>query len=518
MTLPVPPAAPAMTRFTSPSATCGTCAARAAPPLVAAVALADLLVGGHDVGLGFVLFLAALPLLAALVARPTRTDCVRAAAVTLAALVPLLAQANVLTVLVAISGTFYAALTVQGVLSAGWGARVGEVAVQAVLGPLRLLPIARAGLRLENASGTGAALLRWALPAVLALVFVALFAQANPLIARAVDAIDLSAVFAALFSGRALFWLATAVFAAPFLRAGAPWAGRIAAGLAMMAMLRPIGSDEKRAAASTREAAFAARALLLFNAIFALQTVTDAAYLWGGVALPRGMTYAEYAHRGAYPLLFTAILAVVFVVWATRPRGPAAASPLVARLMLVWVAQNLVLLASSVLRLDLYVEAYALTYWRVAAFIWMGLVAAGFVLVIARALAGRSLSWLVSANVAVLLATLYAVSFPDWADVIARHNLASGRADERYVRSLGPAALPALIAHRRTDRSCDLARTEARLRGRFQAPSWREWARRKGRIAAAVAGPVAPHETCPPPRRRPTVAPMATVEPAGRGE
>ena len=34
---------------------------------------------------------------------------------------------------------------------------------------------------------------------------------------------------------------------------------------------------------------------------------------------------------------------------------------------------------SSILRLDLYVGIYSLTYWRVAAFIWMGLVAVGLV-------------------------------------------------------------------------------------------------------------------------------------------
>ena len=262
-------------------------------------------------------------------------------------------------------------------------------------------------------------------------------------------------------------------------------------GLSMMRMLRPVGSDEHRAVRAGRETAFAARALLLFNAVFAVQTLSDLAYLWGGVALPSGMSHAEYAHRGAYPLLATAILAAIFLVWATRPRGPAELSPLVARLVMAWVAQNLVLLASSVMRLDLYVDAYALTYWRVAAFVWMGLVAAGFVLVVARALTGRSLGWLVSANVAVLVATLYAVSFNDWADTIARHNLGninvSIRPDLRYVERLGPAALPAIVAHRRAtgpgafDR--EVAQVEQYLRLRVEPVAWRGSTRRKSRIA-----------------------------------
>ena len=39
--------------------------------------------------------------------------------------------------------------------------------------------------------------------------------------------------------------------------------------------------------------------------------------------------------------------------------------------------QNVLLVASSILRLDLYVDIYMLTYWRIAASIWMGLVALG---------------------------------------------------------------------------------------------------------------------------------------------
>ena len=44
-------------------------------------------------------------------------------------------------------------------------------------------------------------------------------------------------------------------------------------------------------------------------------------------------------------------------------------------LVLIFIAQNILLVISSIFRLDLYVAQYSLTYWRLAAFIWMGLVA-----------------------------------------------------------------------------------------------------------------------------------------------
>ena len=38
------------------------------------------------------------------------------------------------------------------------------------------------------------------------------------------------------------------------------------------------------------------RPLILFNALFALQSGLDLLYLWGGANLPGGMSHAEYAH------------------------------------------------------------------------------------------------------------------------------------------------------------------------------------------------------------------------------
>ena len=64
-----------------------------------------------------------------------------------------------------------------------------------------------------------------------------------------------------------------------------------------------------------------------------VQTVLDAAYLWGGVALPDGMTYASYAHRGAYPLIVTALLAAGFVLAAMRPGSATSNDPLIRRLV-----------------------------------------------------------------------------------------------------------------------------------------------------------------------------------------
>ena len=85
--------------------------------------------------------------------------------------------------------------------------------------------------------------------------------------------------------------------------------------------------------------------LILFNSLFALQNGLDLAFLWSGAGLPEGVTLAEYAHRGAYPLIATALLAGLFVLVTLRPGSETASAPLIRRLVVVWVGQNIFLAA-----------------------------------------------------------------------------------------------------------------------------------------------------------------------------
>jgi multisubunit Na+/H+ antiporter MnhG subunit len=239
------------------------------------------------------------------------------------------------------------------------------------------------------------------------------------------------------------------------------------------------------------------RSLILFNLLFAVQTVLDVAYLWGNATLPADISYASYAHRGAYPLIVTALLAAGFVLAAMRPGGPAEQSRVIRPLVYLWVAQNVLLVLSSILRLDLYVQIYLLTWWRVAAFIWMVLVALGLVLIVARIALNRSNDWLIRANLITLTATLYVCSLVNFAAVIAEYNVnhsreAAGKGvwiDMNYLFSLGPQALPAIdraIALRGFDPAL-VSRRGCLVEQQVKATaSWRSWGLRNWRLQRAL--------------------------------
>lgn len=245
----------------------------------------------------------------------------------------------------------------------------------------------------------------WGLPAGLGAVFLLLFAAANPLIEASVEA-ALDLFGAPLRMG---FWTAAVLAVWPFLRLGARALPRVAQAAAPSP--RPTRWHGLISESS------ATGALAIFNLIFAVETALDLVYLWGGAALPDRMTHAAYAHRGAYPLMATALLAGGFVVFATTALRPTRA---MLWLIHLWIAQNILLLVSSALRLQLYVAAYALTYWRVAAFIWMGLVAFGFVLLVLRLAWRKDNRWLITRNAAAAAAVLYGCCYMDFAQMIAR--------------------------------------------------------------------------------------------------
>jgi hypothetical protein len=307
--------------------------------------------------------------------------------------------------------------------------------------------------------------LGWIVPVGVGGLFLLLFSQANPLIESWLAGIDMS-LWKDLDLARPLFWLAVIAVIWPLLRVrpgSKPTMQDLVDVLDPPSMKSPpmhAPADARTVARATAKSVRGPlfgrtailRSLVLFNALFAVQSTLDVTYLWGGLALPAGMSYASYAHRGAYPLIVTALLAAAFILAAMRRGTSVERSRLVRALVFLWIGQNVLLVLSSMLRLDLYVDVYSLTRWRCAAFVWMLLVAAGLVLIVARIALDRPNSWLIWANAAVLASTLYICSLVDFSGVIARFNVMHSRevtgtgepVDVEYLCGLGPAALPAL--------------------------------------------------------------------------
>lgn len=197
------------------------------------------------------------------------------------------------------------------------------------------------------------------------------------------------------------------------------------------------------------------RGLFLFNAVFLINNIIDVEFLWSNCALPEGITYASYAHRSAYPLIVTALLAGILVMIAFRDSEQLKKYKYIKPLIVFWLAQNVFLVLSSMRRLKSYVDAYSLTEWRVAAWVWMLLVILGLGLLILRISRDWSNRKFLAANCLMLLAVLLLFSMINTRYIIAEYNFAHSREvtgnkenatlDVNYLNSLGYAAYPALL-------------------------------------------------------------------------
>jgi len=352
------------------------------------------------------------------------------------------------------------------------------------------------------------------LPLVGTAIFTALFASANPVIADLLDRIQLPSI------GEVVKWGVATFLVWPALRPHR-----------IVTRLRITEPAIGLPGASLPSVLIA---LSAFNALFALQNGLDIAFLWSGAPLPPGMSMTEYVHRGAYPLILTALLAGLFVLTMLRPGTATGNSRWARRLVALWIAQNILLVASSALRTIRYIEDFELTAWRIAALLWMALVATGLLLICWRIWMARSARWLINANALAALLVLVPCCFVDIQAIAAQWNVRHAREvggggqriDLCYLQSMGAPALLPLIELEQKPLAPDLRGRVTYVRSVLierllaEQSQWWSWtphgamrlAQARTRLGPASFAPAGPPRSCD--RQDETDAPPLTGTPA----
>lgn len=326
-----------------------------------------------------------------------------------------------------------------GLLVAGW---VCGGAVAALASARRAIPATR-GLR-AGARPIVPVLRGLLVAAPILVVFVTLFASADPIFARTVEDLvgldlDLGDLTGRLALAAAIAWLGTGA-------------------MAMIAAATPstVASPRRGAMSCRFGTTEAVTVLLLVDAVFVGFVALQAAYLFGGLDTMQaiGLSYAEYARRGFFELAAVAVLAVGLAVALDR-LAQARTSRLVGASVALMALTGAVLV-SSAFRMRLYQEAYGWTELRlyvlatiaVLAVVLLGMVAGllrdrvrwiGHVAVVAGLVIGLGLNiigpvrFITEQNVARLADP----------SLVPEHGTAG--VDELYLTSLGDDAVPGLL-------------------------------------------------------------------------
>lgn len=153
------------------------------------------------------------------------------------------------------------------------------------------------------------------------------------------------------------------------------------------------------------------------------------------MSLPDDMTYAEYARQGFFQLMFVSVLNVILVLICHAIFSKSTVLNIVLTIM---SACTYVMIASSALRMTMYIKAYDLTYMRILVFTALAVLAVVLAGVIVRIYTDRFP--LVRYSMFVIVTVYIIVSFLRPAYLVARYNLENQdpkEVDFRYVTSLG---------------------------------------------------------------------------------
>ncbi|WP_413752577.1 DUF4173 domain-containing protein [Streptomyces sp. R-74717] len=224
--------------------------------------------------------------------------------------------------------------------------------------------------------------------------------------------------------------------------------------------------------------------LIVLNLLFAVFIAIQLTVLLGGydkVMAETDLSYSQYARQGFWQLLWATLLTLLVIALALRwsPRGRGSDRTLVRGVLGVLCLLTLIVVASALRRMGLYVDAYGLTRLRIsvaAVELWLGVV---LVLIMAAGVFGaRLLPRAVGASAAVAVLAFGLIS-PD--GLIAEQNVQRYRNDHSididYLRGLSADAVPALDTLPEPLRSCALMDIERSLRDSddpWYATSWGE--------------------------------------------
>jgi hypothetical protein len=200
----------------------------------------------------------------------------------------------------------------------------------------------------------------------------------------------------------------------------------------------------------------AATILVAVDLLFAVFVVVQVAYLFGGLdtLAATGLPYAEYARRGFFELVRVAFLAGALL--ATVHAVAARRTPLLVGSGVVLAALTAVVLASALLRLRIYQDAYGWTelrFYVLATIVWLAIGIAITTVLLVR----DRMRWLLHGLAIAAVVVLVGMNVVGPSRLIADQNVArvldpslvpvDGKTglDVAYVRQLGDDAIPALV-------------------------------------------------------------------------
>ena len=188
--------------------------------------------------------------------------------------------------------------------------------------------------------------------------------------------------------------------------------------------------------------------LLILNILLLMLNILDISFFAGGLDLPDGITYSDYVHQGVGNLIFSVILVILIsmAIFRGKMNFHKEKITIVRTLALFWLCQNLVMIAMTAFRNQIYIEEYALTYRRIGVYVWLWVIAFGVVTTIYKVWKKKNNFFLYRINgLSMLFVVLFLAAF-NWDIIIINYNVKkSAEVDFKYLKNMNDNAIPILV-------------------------------------------------------------------------
>ncbi|MBS4012404.1 MAG: DUF4173 domain-containing protein [Bacteroidetes bacterium] len=191
---------------------------------------------------------------------------------------------------------------------------------------------------------------------------------------------------------------------------------------------------------------------LLLNIMILTINILDISYLWSGVKLPEGFTFAGYLHQGIYNLIFSCVLAILLILFVFRGKlNFIQGNKTLKILAYAWILQNIIISISCAYKNILYISNYALTYRRITIFVLLFLVIVGLISALIKIQKSKNIYFLYRFNSFVVIGVIVLISLFNWDKIITRYNLSNSKnPDIEYLSGLNHSGIPYLLKYLET--------------------------------------------------------------------
>ncbi|MBA2612181.1 MAG: DUF4173 domain-containing protein [Bacteroidetes bacterium] len=187
----------------------------------------------------------------------------------------------------------------------------------------------------------------------------------------------------------------------------------------------------------------------LLNLMLVLVNALDLKNLLGTHELPKGIYLSDFVHSAVWSLVFSILIAVGLIMWFFKgDLNFNKQSKILKYLVYFWIIQNAIMVISAMVRNLWYVSEYQLTYLRIGVYVFLALSLVGLVITFLKVNKTKSAWYLVRQNFEAWLLILGLCSIVNWDKLISDYNISNAKSfkalDKVYLVNLSNANLPDL--------------------------------------------------------------------------